>query len=124
MTKTEGKKAAAVAEQGAQGVPKESKSRNVATRSKNAPKAAGTATAGAGKKKGEKTRNVRDGSKKAKVLALLGHKDGATLAQLIKATGWQAHSVRGFLSGALGKKMGLKIDSAKQENGDRIYRLE
>jgi len=65
----------------------------------------------------------RDGSKKAKVMALLGRKEGATLAQLMKATGWQAHSVRGFLSGALAKKMGLKIESTKSDAGDRVYRL-
>ena len=47
-----------------------------------------------------------------------------TLAQLMKATGWQAHSVRGFLSGALGKKMGLKIESQKQENGERAYSVK
>ena len=65
----------------------------------------------------------REDSKKAKVLALLGRKEGATLAQMMKATGWQAHSVRGFLSGSLGKKMGLSIESAKSEAGDRIYRI-
>src|SRR5438067_258586 len=48
---------------------------------------------------------ARDGSKTAAVLELLKRKDGATLKQLMKATGWQAHSVRGFLSGTVGKKM-------------------
>ena len=66
---------------------------------------------------------ARDGSKKAKVLALLERKEGATLPQLMKATGWQAHSVRGFLSGALGKKMGLTVESTKSDTGDRVYRL-
>jgi len=66
---------------------------------------------------------AREGSKKAKILALLGRKEGVTLAQLMKATGWQAHSVRGFLSGALGKKMRLKVESTKSEAGDRVYRL-
>ena len=66
---------------------------------------------------------AREGSKKAKVLALLERKEGATLAQLMKATGWQAHSVRGFLSGALGKKMGLTVESTKSDTGDRVYRL-
>jgi len=66
---------------------------------------------------------AREGSKKAKVLVLLGRTDGATLAQLMKATGWQPHSVRGFLSGALGKKMGLKIESTKSDAGERVYRL-
>ena len=66
---------------------------------------------------------AREGSKKAKVLVLLGRKEGATLAQLMKATGWQAHSIRGFLSGALGKKMGLKIESQKRENGEARHRI-
>jgi hypothetical protein len=39
----------------------------------------------------------------------------------MKATGWQAHSVRGFLSGGVGKKMGLKLESTKAENGERSY---
>jgi hypothetical protein len=64
---------------------------------------------------------ARDGSKKAKVLDLLVRKDGATLSELMKATGWQAHSVRGFLSGALGKKMGLPVTSAKGRDGERRY---
>jgi Protein of unknown function (DUF3489) len=41
----------------------------------------------------------------------------------MKATGWQAHSVRGFISGALGKKMGLTVDSARREDGERVYTL-
>ena len=66
-------------------------------------------------KKGAKTPHkatvarVRQGSKTAKVLELVKRSGGATLKHIMKATGWQAHSVRGFLSGALGKKMGLKI---------------
>src|SRR5439155_25636302 len=56
--------------------------------------------------KKEKPDAARDGSKKANVLALLRRDGGATLQDLMSATGWQAHSVRGFLSGALGKKMG------------------
>jgi hypothetical protein len=64
---------------------------------------------------------VRRGSKTAKILALLKRPGGASLTQLRKATGWQAHSVRGFLSGALKKKMGLRIDSAKAADGERTY---
>jgi len=41
----------------------------------------------------------------------------------MKATDWQAHSVRGFLSGTLRKKMGLKLESTKREDGDRVYSL-
>jgi len=56
---------------------------------------------------------ARDGSKAAKVLALLQRPGGATLKELIRATDWQPHSIRGFLSGAIGKRMGLKVESAR-----------
>ena len=62
------------------------------------------------------------GSKKAKILALLRRPNGASLDQLLKATGWQAHSVRGFLSGELKKRMGLRVLSAKKDDV-RTYRL-
>jgi Protein of unknown function (DUF3489) len=54
----------------------------------------------------------RLGTKTAKILALLRRSSGATLQELRKATGWQAHSVRGFLSGTLKKRMGQCVDSA------------
>jgi hypothetical protein len=63
------------------------------------------------------------GSKSAHVIALLEKSKGATLAELMKATGWQAHSVRGFLSGTLRKKMGLKIESTKRGDGERVYSI-
>ena len=66
---------------------------------------------------------AREGSKKAIVLELLRRKDGATLAEIAKATDWQNHSIRGFISGSLSKKMGLKIDSIKREDGERRYVL-
>lgn len=65
----------------------------------------------------------REGSKKQVVLNLLGREDGATLAEIMKATNWQAHSVRGFISGAVGKKMGLVVESAKTDAGERVYRI-
>jgi hypothetical protein len=74
-------------------------------------------------KGGDKPAVARDGSKKAEVLGLLQRKGGATLAQIMKATGWQAHSVRGFISGALGKKMGLTVGSVRREDGERVYTL-
>jgi uncharacterized protein DUF3489 len=75
-------------------------------------------------KGGKKAGAARDGSKAAKILDLLKRPDGATLKELMKATGWQAHSVRGFLSGTVGKKMGLKVASAKAEDGGRSYSVK
>jgi hypothetical protein len=66
---------------------------------------------------------ARPGSKKAIVLELLKRPEGATLKEIISATQWLPHSVRGFISGGLTKKMGLKIESFKSTNGDRAYRL-
>lgn len=66
---------------------------------------------------------ARDGSKKAAVLALIRRPEGATLAELMTATGWQAHSVRGFLSAAVGKKMGLTLQSFHSPQGERAYRV-
>jgi hypothetical protein len=63
------------------------------------------------------------GTKTAKILALLKRPGGASLEQLRKATGWQAHSVRGFLSGTLKKKMGLRVASTKLQDGQRSYRI-
>jgi len=65
---------------------------------------------------------AREGSKKAIVLDMLRRPEGATLADIQSATGWQAHSVRGFISGALGKKMGLTVESFKTPDGARGYR--
>jgi hypothetical protein len=68
-------------------------------------------------------KGAREGSKKAKVLELVRQPGGATLKQIMAATEWQAHSVRGFISGSLTKKMGLKIESIKREDGERAYVL-
>ncbi len=75
-------------------------------------------------KAAKKTGVARDGSKTAKVLDLLKRPDGVTLKELMKATGWQAHSVRGFLSGTVGKKMGLAVTSAKGKEGERTYSVK
>jgi len=65
---------------------------------------------------------TRESSKISKVAALLRRKEGATIKQLVKATGWQSHSVRGAMSGALKKKLGLKITSSKTDDV-RVYRI-
>jgi hypothetical protein len=67
---------------------------------------------------------ARAGSKAAKVLDLLRRPDGASLKELMKATGRLPHSVRGFLSGAVAKRMGLKLMSAKSEDGERRYSVQ
>ncbi len=66
---------------------------------------------------------AREGSKKNIVLEMLKRPDGATLQDLMAATSWQAHSVRGFISGALGKKMGIAVESVKTSAGSRSYRI-
>jgi hypothetical protein len=68
--------------------------------------------------------SARPGTKTAIVLELLRRPEGATLAELMAATGWQPHSVRGFLSGGLGKKMGLTVESLKTAEGARAYRIK
>ncbi len=66
---------------------------------------------------------ARAGTKLASPISLLSRKDGATIADLMKATGWQAHSVRGAISGNLKKKLGLGVISEKVEGRGRVYRV-
>ena len=72
----------------------------------------------------KKAAGARDGSKTAKILDLLKRPGGATAKELIKASGWQAHSVRGFLSGTVSKKMGLAVTSTKGEDRERTYSVK
>jgi hypothetical protein len=65
---------------------------------------------------------TRSDSKLAILITLLSHKDGASIEQMMGSTQWQAHSVRGAMSGALKKKRGLEIASAKID-GVRMYRI-
>ena len=62
-------------------------------------------------------------TKAAAVLTLLRGKQGASIKEMTKATGWQTHSVRGFLSGTVKKRMGLPLDSEVDKSGIRRYRI-
>jgi hypothetical protein len=73
-------------------------------------------------KRAEIATEPRTGTKLSILVAALRSKKGATLDELTKSTGWQAHSVRGAMSGALKKKLGLKILSAAESRG-RVYRI-
>ena len=62
-------------------------------------------------------------SKKSQFVQLLQGSEGATIKDLMTISGWQAHSIRGFLSGVLIKKMGMKITSEVRDEGHRVYRI-
>ena len=66
---------------------------------------------------------AREGSKKAIVLDMLKRPEGATLKEIMSATSWLAHSVRGFISGAITMKMGLTVESTKRDDGERVYKV-
>ena len=57
------------------------------------------------------------------IITLIQRKGGATAAELQAAAGWQPHSVRGFISAVVGKKMGLNVASAKNDAGERVYSI-
>jgi Protein of unknown function (DUF3489) len=130
--------AATVAEQGATVAPEKAPSKKGASQKKGAPKgqhaAKGGKTKRAAEKKAKTAKNAakparvkeastpRAESKGAKILALIGRAKGATLAEIMKATDWQAHSIRGFLSTAA-KKHKLNIESAKNDAGERTYKI-
>jgi len=110
-------KKARVAKRGAHVAPAKGKATKKATKGKKAPKGKKAVNA-------KEPTGPRQGSKTEQILSLLTRKDGATLAEIMKATDWQAHSVRGFISGTLGKKMGLTVTSEKTEDGERRYSLK
>ena len=97
---------------GAHVAPSKAKSPKKGNASKKTPKAAKEAGA------------AREGSKVAKIIDLLKRPNGATLVEIMKAAGWQAHSVRGFISGTLTKKMGLTVVSINGEDGERNYSIK
>jgi hypothetical protein len=129
--------AAAVAEQGATAAPETTSSKKGASQKKGGSKgqkaAKGSKAKPAAKKEAKAGKKAAKPAKKASapraegkgatILELIGRLKGASLAEIMKATSWQAHSVRGFLSTAA-KKHGLKIESTKTEAGDRVYQIK
>jgi hypothetical protein len=109
--------------QSAHVAPAKPKSGKKATPAKKAPKNAKKAEKPGKTAEAEKPA-ARQGSKTAQILELLKRPGGASLQELMAATEWQPHSVRGFISGTLGKKMGLTVESAKTEDGKRTYSLK
>jgi len=106
--------------------PKATKKANVAKRARHvAPAKAKSKKAPA---KGSRRARARKGAKeartnkKADVIAMMKRAKGATLAEIVEATGWQKHTVRGFVS-VLGSKGGEKIESSKNAGGERTYRI-
>ena len=99
----------------AKGAPAKAKATKKATAAKAAPK---------GKKaaKAQQAAGPREGSKTAQVVAMLRRKGGATISEIMKTMGWQRHTVRGFMAGAM-KKAGYPVESFKREGGERTYRI-
>lgn len=93
-----------------------------ATPRKHGSKAAGTpAESRANTQKAMKGQHPARSTKSEAILALLRRKSGASIEELTAATGWQAHSVRGFLSGTIKKKFALKLDAENSIDGVRRY---
>lgn len=67
--------------------------------------------------------SLRTGTKQAMLIAMLQAPEGSTMAEITAATQWLAHTARGAMSGALGKKLGLVVTSAKEEDRGRVYRI-
>ena len=93
-----------------------------ATKKAKAPKTAKQAAKAPKKATKPQTEGPREGSKTAQVVAMLQRKNGATLAEIMEKMGWQKHTVRGFMAGAM-KKAGYTVESFKSDKGERTYRI-
>jgi hypothetical protein len=67
---------------------------------------------------------IREGTKQAQIIALLQRPEGAAITEIVAETGWMAHSVRGMISGALKKKLGLPIAAEKVDGRGTVYKLD
>lgn len=138
MTNPEANTASTVAERAATAAPEKASSKRGASRKKGAPQARKTANRGRAQAEPKKqakaskratqparakaARTPRAESKGAKILELIGRPRGATLAEIMRAVAWQAHSVRGYLSTAA-KQRRIRIESAKNDLGERTYKV-
>jgi hypothetical protein len=119
-----GKKATGSAKS-AKGAPAKGKATKRTTPANATPKgkkAAKAKDAQKAKESGE-PKTARAGSKSEEVIAMLKRKGGATLAEIMAHTRWQKHTTRGWVSGFLGKKMGIAVESFKSDKGERTYRI-
>jgi hypothetical protein len=119
---------ATVAEQGAPVAPDKTTPQKPTSQKKSVPKsrktgqAAKPSTGTAKEKKPAKSKSApRKQGKGAKILEMIGRAKGATLSEIMSVCSWQAHSVRGFISTAR-KKHGVRVESLKNDAGDRVYR--
>ncbi len=83
----------------------------------------GDPTRDAASEAAQSMRAPRAGTKQAALIAMLRAPDGATIEEITTATGWQSHTVRGAIAGALKKKLGLDVTSEKVEGRGRVYRI-
>jgi hypothetical protein len=113
--KPKGGKKATGGARAAKGAPVKGGAAKKATPAKTAPKGKRAA-------KAPEADGPRGGSKMAEVIAMMQRKGGVTITEIMSAMGWQRHTVRGFVAGAL-KKAGYTAESFKPENGERSYRL-
>jgi hypothetical protein len=107
------------APKGAKGERAKGKSGQKTTPAKKAPKTPPTKALKPAKRE---SGAPREGSKTAQVVAMLQRKNGATLEEIMEKMGWQKHTVRGFMAGAM-KKAGYNVESFKPEGGERTYRI-
>jgi Protein of unknown function (DUF3489) len=127
MTNTEtNDRAANVAEEGAHVAPQKASPKKGASKKKSAPKAKKSAKASKKEAKAPRGRAPKGeaaerSNRKAEVIAMMKRAKGVTLAEIVSATNWQKHTVRGFVS-ILGSKGGQKIESTKNAAGERSYR--